>query len=239
MTETKVCRSCGQEKPTTEFYTKRVLASGRMLYRPDCRECACAKIAADPFKQEMARQRAEDWRAADPERARQSCRESRERHKDERNAAQRQRRSDPEQRPRILAIDTASRARNAVKRRAATKKHRAENAEYYREYLRRYWKEHPDKAREYRSRRRATKRAAGGDHTAEDIADIRRMQRDRCANPKRRCKLNGKGSVDHIHALVNGGTNDRRNLQLLCKSCNSSKRSKDAITFMQEQGLLL
>ena len=73
----------------------------------------------------------------------------------------------------------------------------------------------------------------------EDIADIRRMQRDRCANPKCRCKLNGRGAVDHIRALVNGGTNDRRNLQLLCKSCNSSKRSKDAIIFMQEQGLLL
>jgi hypothetical protein len=239
MTETKVCRSCKQDKPVTEFYTKRILASGKMLYRPDCRECACAKIAADPYQREMVRQRAEDWRAADLEHARQSCRESHDRHRDERNAEARKRRSDPETRPRILAQEAASRAHHAAQRRADAKAHRASKAEYYREYLRRYWKEHPDKAREYHARRRAAKRNAGGDHTAEDIAEIRRMQRDRCANPTCRCKLNGKGAEDHIVALAKGGTNDRRNLQLLCKSCNSKKRSKDAIDFMQEQGLLL
>jgi 5-methylcytosine-specific restriction endonuclease McrA len=139
----------------------------------------------------------------------------------------------------VLAQEAASRARRADKHNEEVKLYRLANLDRVKAYLKRYWQEHLDKAREYRSRRRAAKRNAGGDHTAEDIADIRRMQRDRCANPKCRCKLNGGGAVDHIRALANDGTNDRRNLQLLCKSCNSRKRSKDAIIFMQEQGLLL
>jgi hypothetical protein len=33
-------------------------------------------------------------------------------------------------------------------------------------------------------------------------------------------------SIDHIQALANGGTNDVENLQLLCRSCNSSKGAR-------------
>lgn len=53
------------------------------------------------------------------------------------------------------------------------------------------------------------------------------------------CKpLNGKGHVDHIIALVNGGRNDRQNLQLLCPRCNMRKHDKDHATFLRENGLI-
>jgi len=87
------------------------------------------------------------------------------------------------------------------------------------------------------SRRRARKHAAGGKFTVSDVRDIRRMQRDRCAAC--RVALKGKGHLDHIVALSNGGSNDRRNLQLLCRPCNCSKNARDASEFMRSRGFLL
>lgn len=45
--------------------------------------------------------------------------------------------------------------------------------------------------------------------------------------------------VDHIKALRRGGTNDRRNLQMLCQPCNNRKHAKDPIDYAQSLGLLL
>lgn len=45
-----------------------------------------------------------------------------------------------------------------------------------------------------------------------------------------KCKYCGSSddlAIDHIKALVNGGTNNLDNLQLLCRSCNSSKGARE------------
>jgi 5-methylcytosine-specific restriction protein A len=46
-----------------------------------------------------------------------------------------------------------------------------------------------------------------------------------------RCQLAGRIAaaleVDHIQALANGGTNDRENLQGLCKACHADKTTAD------------
>lgn len=85
--------------------------------------------------------------------------------------------------------------------------------------------------------RKARKKNAVGKHTAKDIKEIYRIQKGKCAYC--RVDLGTKYHVDHIVALKNGGTNDRRNLQLLCRPCNLSKSARDPIEFMQERGMLL
>lgn len=65
-----------------------------------------------------------------------------------------------------------------------------------------------------------------GRHTSADIAAIRARQFNTCAG----CGVSFdfvRPTVDHIKALINGGTNWPSNIQLLCRSCNDSKGAKD------------
>lgn len=88
-------------------------------------------------------------------------------------------------------------------------------------------------------RRRAQKLGVNGTHTAEDLAEILRLQKHRCAHCRIKFSRAIKKELDHIVALVSGGSNDRRNLQFLCKPCNGSKGKRDAIDFARQSGKLL
>ena len=90
----------------------------------------------------------------------------------------------------------------------------------------------------FASNRRARKRATGT-HTAEELAAIRKSQRNRCIYC--RCTLGpaGQAHVDHIIPLALGGSNTRENLQWLCAPCNKTKRDKNPIAFAQQMGMLL
>ena len=56
----------------------------------------------------------------------------------------------------------------------------------------------------------------------------------------RRAELTaGKMHVDHIIPLSKQGRNDRRNLQLLCVSCNLKKHARDPIDHAKSLGMLL
>ena len=100
-----------------------------------------------------------------------------------------------------------------------------------------YVKLHREEYAAHCRNRRARLREATGTHTAEDIQNIFTLQRKKCAV----CLTSiAKGyHVDHIVALVNGGSNDKHNLQLLCGHCNCTKSSKDPIEFMNENGRLI
>jgi 5-methylcytosine-specific restriction endonuclease McrA len=95
-----------------------------------------------------------------------------------------------------------------------------------------------DLYRTYYRRRRARKKAAAGEHSPEDIAAIRAAQKNRCAYCRKKLPKNG-GEIDHITPLFRGGSNDRRNLQLLCSSCNRSKGARDPLDHARRIGLLV
>jgi 5-methylcytosine-specific restriction endonuclease McrA len=94
----------------------------------------------------------------------------------------------------------------------------------------------PGLAALYARRRRSRKAASAESHTTDDIAEIAKAQKHRCAYC--RTKLT-KPQVDHIEPLARGGSNGRRNLQIVCRPCNSSKRAKDPIEFARSTGRLL
>lgn len=113
----------------------------------------------------------------------------------------------------------------------------AANAEREREKIRVKRAKNPESFAIHGRNRRARVRAAEGNHTVEDVKRIRSLQKDRCGY----CPtiLKGRGHVDHIIALANGGTNWPSNLQLLCKPCNIAKKARDPIEFAQSLGMLL
>lgn len=95
----------------------------------------------------------------------------------------------------------------------------------------------PEKAAAHKHKRRASKLAAGGTFTAEDIKAMLKQQKGKCIA----CKVDITKSreIDHVMPLALGGHNGIQNIQLLCQHCNRSKRAKHPITFMQERGYLL
>lgn len=125
--------------------------------------------------------------------------------------------------------------RNSATMREQSRQWHANNREKATELTRAWYVANPGKEAEFRQRRRARLHGAEGSFTADDIAAIRAIQKERCACCKKKKAL----AIDHIQAISRGGSNNPSNLQLLCKSCNSSKRDRDAIEFMQSKGFLL
>ena len=93
--------------------------------------------------------------------------------------------------------------------------------------------QHVCHTRQYRAR----KRRAVGTHTADDVDALMALQNGKCAYCRR--SLKQRREVDHIVALSCGGSNDRSNLQLLCRSCNARKSDLDPIEFAQRIGMLV
>lgn len=111
------------------------------------------------------------------------------------------------------------------------------NKERHRASVKRYRASNPHIKRAEKSARRAAIRGAGGRFTKADIKNLYASQKGLCVYC--RSRLGGKYEIDHIEPLARGGSNDRRNIQLLCVSCNRRKGAKDPIAFAQEGGLLI
>lgn len=126
---------------------------------------------------------------------------------------------------------------NLERQRARRRKFRLENPEHEKEYAAAYRREKPHVKVAAEARRRARKRNAGGNHTADDILSLLKLQRGRCGYCK--IKVGKKYHVDHIRPLFLGGSNDKINLQILCGPCNNSKHAKDPIDFARSRGFLI
>lgn len=111
--------------------------------------------------------------------------------------------------------------------------HREKQSAYHKQ-----WKlDNPERVRALHMKRNALKRGTVGSFTADDVRAIFKAQKGKCAYC--RTKLGKKYHVDHIVALINGGTNDRRNIQITCPPCNLRKNRKDPIDYARSQGMLL
>lgn len=87
------------------------------------------------------------------------------------------------------------------------------------------------------AKRRAQKRGSVGSYTADQIQDLLGAQKCRCAN----CLVSIRDGyhIDHVTPLARGGSNDIRNIQLLCGLCNRRKGAKDPLDFARLNGRLL
>jgi 5-methylcytosine-specific restriction endonuclease McrA len=95
----------------------------------------------------------------------------------------------------------------------------------YREWRRRNREQAAALSRAYKAR----KKGAAGRHTGADIKRLFAQQGGECVY----CRASLTSyHVDHIQPLVRGGSNDVSNLQLLCPTCNMSKRDKAHDAFL-------
>lgn len=143
---------------------------------------------------------------------------------------------------------------------ASLRKWAADNPDLKREYARRSnakpevsannvrrarrWQEaNPEKAQDSRlvsdRNRRARRRGSSDTHTKEDVAEILRRQKFRCAECGASVRKTTERHVDHIMPLSRGGSNGKQNLQVLCPPCNLRKAAKHPIDFARERGRLL
>jgi 5-methylcytosine-specific restriction endonuclease McrA len=100
------------------------------------------------------------------------------------------------------------------------------------------WKKaNNEKERAYMAKRRALAICSAKHYSGDDVFDLLKIQRGKCAYCKR--GISKKYHVDHITPLALQGTNARSNIQLLCPPCNMRKGASDPIDFAQKIGLLI
>lgn len=237
-----VTRSEARAMGVKWFFTgipcKRGYLSERFTSDGHCRACASEQSAAW-FKanSEKAKYRNAAWRKANPEK------------KKANDAAWRK--SNPEKAKatedawraanldKVNANAAAWRKANPEKRKVIVATWRAANREKRKIAGAAWQKANPEKVLAIKHKRRATERGAGGSWTPADIALLLKQQRGKCAHSWCRKSLMAGFHRDHRTPLALGGTNDWRNIQLLCVQCNRSKAAKHPIDFAQLHGLLL
>ena len=104
-----------------------------------------------------------------------------------------------------------------------------------------YRKSHREQLNAHESNHRSLLMNAEGKHSNSDIDRLYKLQRHQCAACK--CRISNKSGpikyhVDHVIALINGGSNWPSNLQLLCGPCNRHKHTMDDLKWANEHGRL-
>ena len=129
--------------------------------------------------------------------------------------------------------DRARYAANPSKVKERVRSYYAANSEKVNAKNKAWQKANPNHQRLYRHRRRARKLNQAG-HVSPNIEQTLLVeQANRCNGCHRIFNVELKHTVDHIIPLSRGGIDEDTNLQLLCKSCNSSKLDR---TFLEWRG---
>jgi len=87
----------------------------------------------------------------------------------------------------------------------------------------RYRKEHPEAKRVSEAKRDARKAGNGGSYTVQQWIEVCEMQGYKCNMCYNWFEML---TIDHIHPISKGGTNNIENIQGLCSFCNNSKKDK-------------
>jgi 5-methylcytosine-specific restriction endonuclease McrA len=252
MQKIKICTKCRTEKEISKFGAHK---TGKGGLNPVCNECSAA--ASDAYRRKNKAKVLAAlalWRNANREKVKAY-------------AATYNPKYYIENRPRVLATNAEWRKENKEKMQAYGAAYYAENidrakatmaawraankkklketkANYYAANVKKiaergalYRKANPEKIKARNQNRRARKLSAEGTHTAADVKDLFTLQRGACACC--RASLKGGYHVDHILSLFSGGSNGKRNLQLLCATCNLQKHVAHPVEFMQRKGYLL
>lgn len=223
----KLCTRCGVTKPVDEFAKSSIRKDGRQVY---CRECNKSYRLRYDEKRTIYRQNRRDriiqeggkicvscgiWKATTEYSVieKSYCRSC------DAIKAREWRAQNPESARRIYRRHyTKDPDRTKLLNQAFHNQHKAK-----RNAASRIWqKENREKGRAKDHRRRARKMAAPGSYTPEQWTALCTWFGGVCL----RCGDAGLLTVDHVVPLVHGGSNNIANLQPLCFSCNSSKKTK-------------
>jgi len=247
----KQCKDCGQVKIVVEeFHKFGRRKSGKQRYDSRCKFCR-AIYQAQPERRERARQRTAQWRKDNPERAREAVRQYHEAHREELNEVSRQyhianreelnekrrqyrkdhleeerangqrwRQANPEK---VKKMKREYYESNRTKVLARGRQWRQANLERSKETARQWRKANRERVRELNRLRRIRKRGATGTFTEAQFQALCDYYGNVCLC----CGQSGELTRDHVVPIVMGGSNYISNLQPLCKSCNSSKGTKD------------
>jgi len=201
--ESKTCTKCGQEKSLSFFSRQK---RGLFGLHSQCRLCQ-AKRFKEWSKKNYAREqkRWRDW------------------YKKNRRAKTQYAKKYRELNPEKVAAATKDWAkRNPDKMRAIDRRKYEKHKSKMLQNMRVWRSKNPDKVAVIKERRRARESGAAGDFTAEAWIQLKQRARYQCLCCRKKKKL----TIDHVVPLSKGGTNDISNIQPLCRSCNSKKRTR-------------
>ena len=129
--------------------------------------------------------------------------------------------------------------RHQEKRNAASRSWSGKNKDWVAAYNAAWNAANPEKKSAKQAKRRAQKASSGGTHTDADIKALILVQKNKCAHIWCKKVLSAGYHVDHIMPLSLGGSNDKKNIQLLCETCNLKKGARHPVEFALMNGLLL
>lgn len=235
--DNKTCESCARER------NKRDYAENAELHKERSRIWRAEN-------KERVRDRSKKWAQANPKKVAEMRKRGYEKNKEkilkqqkeyyERNrdwilAKQREdRKKNPEK---YAEMDRKSYINNRESKIEQSRRYAERNKEAVRARQKEWYKNNQDKVRAGRWRRKATIKNAKGKFNGEDVKFLLESQKGKCVNCLK--DISKQYEVDHIQPLFLGGSNCRKNIQLLCKTCNRSKWAKDPISWAQENGRLL
>jgi 5-methylcytosine-specific restriction endonuclease McrA len=197
----KTCRQCNSTLPADSFHRSKYVPDGLAIY---CKKCKSARARRHyAANGDKVRSRAMRYYLANREEL-------------------------LKQRPGAWKRYKAENQEKILER---SRKYREENREACAARVMRWHKANPEAGLAAKHRRRARKRAAGGNHSGAQLRQLYIEQEGKCVYCK--CDLNGKYHGDHIISLFKGGSNDISNIQLLCGPCNQRKHVKNHDEFIQ------